>query len=251
MRHLAALAAALATSSQLAGCLLPGGCGAPSDPTVPTYFLNPNTAAVAPAQVDGIAAAAGGGVWLLEASTDGSHAIVRYDQAGGVEQQRITLGSDLVRGLAADGTTLWYGHHLSASVVHAEQIDTTTGATLASVDLPAGTTDLAWDGTDLVAVQGLAAIARIDPATGALDSSLPVQQLDTVLTVAIDGTDTWVTQPGSTALIYGSDGILTATVSSTAFDGTPAHMAFVDGQLLVAHGADIDSYFVDTVNTNQ
>jgi hypothetical protein len=244
MRHLAALAAALATTSQLAGCLLPGGCGAPADPQVPTYLLNPVSAATAPAQVNGIAASAGGGVWLLETATDGSHAIVRYDRAGGVEQQRIALGSDPVFGLAADGNTLWYGH-TQGSITHADQIDAATGAELGFVDLPPATTDLAWNGTDLVAVQGVDAIEEYDPSSSALVASVPVQQLGALVTVAVDGYDTWVAQPGPLALVYGSDGILSAKVQTDAFEVPSAHMAFIGGQLLVAHSAEIDMYTVD------
>jgi hypothetical protein len=198
--------------------------------------------AVAPAEVDGIAVQPDG-VWLLETAADGGHPLVEYDRPGGVEHRRIALGSDPVFGLASDGATLWYGR-TSANVSVADQIDLATGAQIAEVVLPHGATDLAWDGTYVVAVEGIDAIEHIDPATSAVEASVPVQQLSELTTVAVDGNETWVAQPGDFALVYGRDGILAAKVPSSAFVG-PSHLAFIGDQLAVAQGTSIDLYAID------
>ncbi len=240
--NLAILGTGLVTAHLLGGCV-PFGCGAPSDPTnVPTYALTLQSTAVAPAEVDGIAAEPDG-VWLLETAADGGHALVEYDRPGGVEHRRIALGGDPVFGLAADGAALWYGRQ-HGDVSLADRIDLATGAQIAEGALPHGSVDLAWDGTYVVAVQGMGAIEHVDPATSAVEASVPVQQLSAVTTVAVDGYETWVAQPGSTALVYGSDGVLAAKVSSDAFSA-PSHIAFVGDQLAVAQGTSIDLYAID------
>ena len=238
----AILGTGLVTAHLLGGCV-PFGCGAPSDPTnVPSYTLTLESAATAPAEVDGIAAASDG-VWMLETATDGGHALVEYDRPGGVEQRRIALGADPVFGLASDGTGLWYGRTHGGAWL-ADRIDLASGAQTAEVQLPQGSSDLAWDGTYVVAVMGEGAIEHIDPATSAVEASVPVQQLHAVTIVAVDGDETWVVEPGNFGLVYGSDGILAAKVTSVAFE-TVAHVAFVGGKLVVASGTDLEIYTID------
>jgi hypothetical protein len=236
MRHLAALAAALATANLLTGCILPGGCGI-GDPTVPAYTVSRDSTSVAPPMLRGMAVAVDG-VWMLE-QTVGAAVAVEYDSPGGAEVRRVTVEGGTLAGLAWDGAHLWVGHR-NGSTAYALELDPATGAQLAQIALPDGTTDLASIGTHLVAVQGLADIELIDPATGDLAGSIPVNQLDAVTSVAVHGNEIWIAQAGSTALVYGADGVLTATVTGT-FGG---HMAFWGDELLLENGALIEEYSV-------
>ena len=235
MRHLAALAAALATSNLLTGCI-PFGCGI-ADPTVPAYTTNLDSTSVAPQTLAGMAEASDG-FWVLE-TTVGAAVAIEYDAPGGTELRRVTLAGGTLAGLAWDGAHLWVGHR-NDSAAYALEIDPATGTQLAQVALPDGTTDIASYGSYLLAVQGLADIEMIDPATGELHGSIPVNQLDAVTLVAVHGDEIWIAQPGSTALVYSSAGILTATVSGT-FGG---QMAFWGDDLMLVNGQLLDEMTV-------
>jgi len=239
MRHLAALAAALATSNMLTGCI-PFGCGI-ADPTVPAYTTTIANTTAAPATLAGMAEASDG-LWMLETTT-GAAVAIEYDSPGGAELRRVTVAGGALAGLAWDGSHLWVGHG-GGSAAYAVEIDPATGTQLAQVALPDGTTDIASFGSYLVAVQGLDDIEMIDPATGELHGSIPVNQLSAVTSITVHGSELWIAQQGQTALVYSSDGILQATLAGS-FGGK---MAFWGDDLLLQNGAQLDELIVNRPN---
>src|SRR5690349_3127670 len=101
LKALSLLSAGLVASSSLAGCFLPGGCGAPADPTnVQSFVLTPSSAATAPATIEGIASAPDG-IWLLEHGA--AYSLVELDRVGGTEKRHIALDTTYAFGLAWDG----------------------------------------------------------------------------------------------------------------------------------------------------
>ncbi|HTJ41989.1 MAG TPA: hypothetical protein VL463_07815 [Kofleriaceae bacterium] len=243
MQTIKALAVLSAGSLLFTGCV-PFGCGAPADPTdVQAFVLTASGTATAPETIEGIAAAPDG-VWLLELGN--TYELVELDRVGGIEKRHIALDDRIAFGLAWDGTALWVGSRdFETGAATAKRIDPATGATLATIALPAAATDLAYDGTYLIVVQGLGDYEAYAPATGALASSVPVYQLDAVATVAYHDGETWVAQPGSTALIYDNGGTLFAKTSSDAFTAAGAHMTFVGDTLVIAQGSALHTYAVD------
>jgi sugar lactone lactonase YvrE len=241
----AVLGAGLVAMNTMTGCIpFPGGCGGVDPVSVAAFQLTAASAATAPAEIDGIAAAPDG-VWMLE-NDSVSRTLVEYDRPGGVEQRRIALAASEAFGLAWDGTALWVGTRGAAGAA-AWRIDPASGARLATIALPNTSADLAWNGTDLIVVEGLGAFDEYEPATGKLAASVPVRQLDSVFAVAYHDGETWVAQPvGGTALVYDATGTLLATVPTDAFQTTSqAHMTFVGEDLVVARGTDLSTYAID------
>lgn len=235
------LLSAGAAAGLLSGCLPLGGCGG-ADPTdVSTFQLAARGTVTSPLSIAGIAAAPDG-VWLLEDGPE-VRSLVEVDQVGGRELHRFVLDVSDAFGLAWDGTALWVGTR-QGGIATALKVDPATGAVIANLALPAAASDLAWDGSDLLVVQGKGDVEMYDPRTGALVASVPVRRLDAVVTVASHDGETWVAQPGATALIYDATGTLLATVTSTGAFDARAHMAFVGEDLVVASGTSLATFSV-------
>jgi len=193
--------------------------------------------------VDGVAATPTG-VWVLR---DGALAIDEYDQLGGTRIDTIAVELVLgehASGLAWDGEALWVGVTGGESA-YALRIDAMHHVSR-KVTLPAAVADLAVDGGNLVTVSGGGGYQWIDPDDGKLMASIPVRRLASVAAVATHGTETWVAQPGSPALVYDDAGTLLATVdvAAIASASTPLHMTFVGDQLVVVNGATATTYTI-------
>lgn len=234
------LLSAGAAAGLLSGCLPIGGCGG-ADPTdVSTFQLTAAGTVTWPVSLGGIAAAPDG-VWLLEDGPE-VRSLVEVDHVGGRELHRFVLDATDAFGLAWDGAALWVGTRQGGTAT-ALRIDATTGAVIGTVALPAAASDLAWDGSDLLVVQGLGDIEMYEPRSAKLVAAVPVRRLDAVVTVASHDGETWVAQPGDPALVYDATGTLLATVTSGAFDAR-VHMAFVGEDLIVATGTSLETFSV-------
>jgi hypothetical protein len=241
MRTTSAIAITGLLSSQLLTGCFPGGCGAPSDPTnVPSYSLTGRAATTTAGTIDGVAAASDG-LWVLESGASTS-ALVEYDLTGATERARIALGADAYFGVAWDGAHLWIGDHTPSGTI-AIEMDPASGTMLHTLALPEAASDLGWKDGSLIAVEGVGDIEMYDVTTGNLTTSVQVQQLSAVDSVAYHPGEFWISQPGGTALVYADDGILAAKVEDAAFRQS-VHMAFVGESLVIANGSELDWYDV-------
>jgi hypothetical protein len=247
-KAMAMLGVGLVAASSLTGCLPIGGCGVPDDPAnVATFAATAKGSTTASARVDGIAATQGG-VWILT-TAEGTARMTEYDHLGGTrigERSAALAPGATASGLAADGAALWFGENSATGVGRAWRIDPATEQ-LRSIGLPGQAHDLAWDGYSLIAVEGWASIDTIDPASGALLASVPVQRLASVYTVAYHDGETWIGHAGQPVLVYDAGGSLLATadIDLVATATGAVHMTFVGDDLVVASGTQIATYAID------
>jgi len=162
----------------------------------------------------------------IAGAADGVWFLVPGDDAFTLIELDPGLGSELHR-LVVDAPAqteaglAWDGQALWVGVAgeQAWRIDPATGAVLTTVAVPAGTHDLAWDGARLLAAEEVAGIDAIDPATGQVVESLPVRQQDVVSAVAFHDSETWTASPTNPLLVYDPTGTLMATATSDAIHG--------------------------------
>jgi hypothetical protein len=252
VKAMAMLGAGLVAASSLTGCLPLGGCGVPDDPRdVATFAVTAKSSITNGAQVDGIAQTSTG-VWILT-NPAGSHGkLTEYDRIGGTQiAERVVPAvvseTSFVAGLTADGDALWYGdHHNASGVDRAWRFDATRDE-LRAITLPGQESDLAWNGTSLVAVERLASIDWLDPADGKLAASVPLRRLAWASAVAYHDGETWVAMPGQPVLVYDADLTLLATVNVDAVTGASdaLHMTFVGDDLVVSSGTQLTTYAID------
>jgi hypothetical protein len=169
-------------------------------------------------------------------------AAVEYDHLGGRELRRMSTPGADPFGLAWDGSALWIGNH-GAPFAAAHRIDPASGAISSTLSLFSRTTDLAYDGTHLLDVMGDAGIEEIDVSDGLVDL-IRVHDLDAVESIAYHDGEIWVAQPGGRALVYDASGTLLAWSDSEAFDGPETHMGFVGDDLVVTRGSSVMTFAI-------
>jgi sugar lactone lactonase YvrE len=90
-------------------------------------------------------------------------------RAAEILAEHAVSGAPSIHGVTFDGEAVWFAHGDEGEIV---RVDPETGAHTSTLHVPGADAGVAYDGTHLWAICG-AQIHRIDPATGAIDRTIP------------------------------------------------------------------------------